>query len=61
MMSRCENAGDLGTDVLKELRYDWEAADDDSGGELGIRPHAHLDHVVADVWGLNNLPSIVGP
>ena len=47
--------------MLEELRYDWEAADNDSGGELGKRPHAHWDHVVADVGGLNSLPGVVGP
>ena len=47
--------------MLEELGYDWEAADDDSGGELGVGPHAHLDHVVADVGGLDDFPGVVGP
>ena len=47
--------------MLEEFRNDWEAADDDSGAELGIRPHAHWDYVIADVRGLNNLPGVVGP
>ena len=47
--------------MLEEFGDDWQAADDDSGGELGIGPQAHWDHVVADIGGLSNLPGVVGP
>ena len=45
--------------MLEEPRDDGEAADDDSSGELGVGPHAHLNHMVADVGGLDDLPGIV--
>ena len=47
--------------MLEEFRDDREAADDNASGELGVRPHAHGNHVVAYVGGLNYLPSIVSP
>ena len=45
--------------MLKELRYDREAADDDSGGELSGRPQTHADYIVADVRRLGYFPGIV--
>ena len=47
--------------MLEKFWYDWEAADDDPGGELGISPHAHGDHVIAYVRRLDDLPGIVRP
>lgn len=56
-----ENAGELWTNVLEEFRYHRQTADDDAGRELGVRPHAHGNHVVAYVRGLDYLPGIVSP
>ena len=46
--------------MLEELGDDGEAADDNAGGELGIRPHAHGDYVVAYVGRLDHFPGVVG-
>ena len=45
--------------MLEEFWDDGETADDNASGELGVGPHAHGDHVVAYVGGLNYLPGIV--
>ena len=58
--TEAEGARDHGSDVLEKFGDDGEAADDDAGGEFGVGPHAHGDHVVADVGGLDDFPSVVG-
>ena len=42
-----QGARQSGADVLEELRDDWEAADTDTNGELGVGPQAHGDYIVA--------------
>ena len=54
-----EGAGNFGAEVLEELGDYGKAAYHNAGGELGIGPHAHGDHVVAYVGGLDDLPYVV--
>lgn len=46
--------------MLEEFGHDGKAADDDAGGELGVGPEAHRDHVVADVRGADDGPGVGG-
>ena len=46
---------------MEELGYDWEAADDDSSGELSGSPQAHADHVIGYVRRQRDLPGVVSP
>lgn len=54
-----ESAGHFGPYVLKESWYNGEAANDESGGELGGSPQSYRDHVVAYVGGAGDLPGVV--
>ena len=54
-----KGAGYFWAEMLEEPGDDGKAADDNAGGELGIGPHAHGDHVVAYVGRLGDLPAVV--